>query len=90
MEKFGIKVGIYNTKHIIQYLISRKLTHAKTTTKKTPPDGCFKCQECNLPLAKGKEVSKKGDGRTLCPNCYQKLFGPKGVGFGGAMGTGGT
>ena len=46
------------------------------------------CQECKTPLAKGQETSKKGDGRTVCKNCYAKLFGPKGVGFGGAFGAG--
>jgi hypothetical protein len=48
--------------------------------------GCFKCQSCGTMLEKGKEMSKKGDGRTVCKDCYGKLFGPKGFGFGGAMG----
>lgn len=45
---------------------------------------CFTCEECNKTL-NTSNFSDKG-GHVYCNGCHSKLHGPKGFGFGGAVG----
>mmetsp|Transcript_43876 Transcript_43876/g.70189 ORF Transcript_43876/g.70189 Transcript_43876/m.70189 type:complete len:85 (-) Transcript_43876:185-439(-) len=47
---------------------------------------CFACNECKKRLDTGSFCDGK-DSKVYCKNCYAKLFGPKGYGYGGALPT---
>lgn len=47
---------------------------------------CFKCTMCSKGMGADAANACDNEGQPYCKACYGKCHGPKGIGFGGAMG----